>query len=161
MKLKHICLVARDAEMLAAFYRAVFDCKVKRDAKIIPAELVERGTEVKNSDVTSIWLSFSDCDRPFLEILQFNTPPEPKLTAVNTPGFGHLSFQVDDILSTLKSVLAHGGSQIGELTTLKAGNRDIKILFVRDPEGNILELEEGGGFAQKPGGKSTATNALE
>ncbi|WP_150526623.1 VOC family protein [Roseibium sediminis] len=142
MKLLHICLVARDSEALAAFYQTVFTCKIKREAKVIPAELVERGTEVKNSDVTSIWLSFSDCDRPFLEILEFDTQPEPKLTAVNTPGFGHLSFQVDDIASTLESILANGGSQIGELTTLKAGDTDIKILFVRDPEGNILELEE-------------------
>lgn len=142
MKLLHICLVARDAEVLAAFYKTVFACKIKREAKVIPAELVERGTEVKNSDVTSIWLSFADCDRPFLEILEFGTQPDTKLTTVNTPGFGHLSFQVNDIGSTLESILANGGSQIGELTTLKAGDADIKILFIRDPEGNILELEE-------------------
>ena len=143
MKLLHICLVARDAEALASFYQTVFACKIKREAKVIPAELVERGTEVKNSDLTSIWLSFSDCDRPFLEILEFDAQPDPKLTAVNTPGFGHLSFQVDDIASTLESVVANGGSQIGELTTQKTGDTDIKILFFRDPEGNILELEEG------------------
>jgi len=142
MKLLHICLVARDAEALAAFYQTVFACKIKRDVKVIPAELVERGTEVKNSDATSIWLSFSDCNRPFLEVLQFDTQHESKLTAVNTPGFGHLSFQVDDIGSALESILANGGSQIGELTTLKAREADIKIMFVRDPEGNVLELEQ-------------------
>lgn len=61
---------------------------------------------------------------------------------VNEPGFGHLAFAVDDVESGLAAVLAHGGSVVGGVSTsVVVGVGTLHVVYARDPEGNILELQ--------------------
>jgi predicted enzyme related to lactoylglutathione lyase len=61
---------------------------------------------------------------------------------VNRTGFGHIAFSVDDVRLAKEAVLAAGGSSVGEIVTLQTatGSR-VTWCYVRDPEGNIIELQ--------------------
>lgn len=142
MKLSHINIVARDAETLAAFYVNVFKCEYLRAPKVLSGEKVSRGNGLPGSEIYSIWLSLPDCDAPFLEIHEHTVTHDRKQPRVNEPGFGHLSFQMGDVGAVLAAVIEAGGAQIGEITDFGSEDKPFLIAYARDPEGNILELEQ-------------------
>jgi predicted enzyme related to lactoylglutathione lyase len=52
---------------------------------------------------------------------------------MNEPGLTHLSISVDDIRATAARAVSHGGQIVEE--------SDIGVaLFIRDPDGQLLEL---------------------
>lgn len=142
MKLAHINLVARDAEALAAFYVDVLRCEHLREPRALSGERVSRGNGIANSQIYSIWLKFPELDRPFLEIHEHKVTYDRDQPRVNEPGFAHLSFQLKDISGILSQIIQAGGAQIGEITDLGTEEKPLLIAYARDPEGNILELEQ-------------------
>jgi catechol 2,3-dioxygenase-like lactoylglutathione lyase family enzyme len=60
----------------------------------------------------------------------------------NRKGYGHLAFEVDDVAEMLAKVLAHGGSAIGCITEKEVPMvGTITVVYVADPEDNIIELQ--------------------
>jgi predicted enzyme related to lactoylglutathione lyase len=51
---------------------------------------------------------------------------------------------VDDIGNTISDIVEAGGSQIGEITDFGTPQKPYLIVYARDPEGNVLELEQMG-----------------
>lgn len=90
---------------------------------------------------------------PTLEIFQYNTPVKERgrekpcaekdvLPSPDSPGFGHIAFSVDDVPAVVEAVFAHGGSAVGERTVREIpGAGIIDFQYVRDPEGNIIEVQ--------------------
>ncbi len=142
MKLAHINLVARDAEALAAFYMNVMKCELLRAPRVLSGEKVSRGNGLPNSQIYSIWLRFPALEHPFLEIHEHTTTHHRDQPQVNEPGFGHLSFQMNDIEDTLSKIIEAGGAQIGQTTNFGTSDKPYLIAYARDPEGNVLELEQ-------------------
>jgi len=142
MTLAHINLVARDAEALAAFYMNVTKCELLRAPKMLSGEIVSRGNGLPNSEIYTIWLKFPELERPFLEIHQHTVTHHRDQPRVNEPGFGHLAFQMEDISDVLSKILQAGGSQVGEITDFGTPEKPCLIAYARDPEGNVLELEQ-------------------
>ncbi|CAN7361284.1 MULTISPECIES: VOC family protein [Ensifer] len=142
MKLAHINLVARNAEVLAAFYMNVMKCESLREPKMVSGEKVSRGNGISNSEIYTIWLTFPELERPFLEIHEHKVTHDRDQPRVNEPGFGHLSFQMEDISVVLAEIIQAGGAQIGEITDFGTPDKPFLIAYARDPEGNVLELEQ-------------------
>jgi predicted enzyme related to lactoylglutathione lyase len=142
MKLAHINLVARDAKALAAFYMDVMKCELLRDARVLTGEKVSRGNGLPNSEIISIWLKFPALERPFLEIHQHADTHDRDQPRVNEPGLGHLAFEMEHITEVLSKIRQAGGAQIGEMTDLGTPDKPCLIAYARDPEGNVLELEQ-------------------
>jgi catechol 2,3-dioxygenase-like lactoylglutathione lyase family enzyme len=80
--------------------------------------------------------SYLVLDGLVLELLHYAAPgaiAAYRPRTMNEPGLTHLSISVDDIRATAEKAVAHGG-QIIE-------NSDIGVaLFIRDPDGQLLEL---------------------
>jgi len=55
---------------------------------------------------------------------------------------GHLSFSVDDIRAVQLAVIDAGGMKLGEITNLGTLETPFLAVYVRDPEGNIVEIEQ-------------------
>ncbi|MGO4173383.1 VOC family protein [Bosea sp. TAF32] len=149
MKLTHISVVARDADALAGFYRGVFKLELLREPTTLSGENVSRGNGLPNSVIRSVWLKLPGANAPFLEVHQYNTTHDRALPQVNKPGFSHLSFEVPDISGTLAAIVEAGGSQAGEITDFGSKDKPLLIVYARDLEGNILELEQ---FSAAPRG---------
>ena len=71
MKFSHINIVARDADKLADFYKAVFGCKENSQREIIKGEKPMRAMGLSSNQFYGAWLSLPGVVGPYLESFQF------------------------------------------------------------------------------------------
>jgi catechol 2,3-dioxygenase-like lactoylglutathione lyase family enzyme len=139
----HTNLIARDWRTLAAFYQDVFGCvPVPPERDYRGAELdALTGLEGVHQRGVHLRLPGWGEDAPTLEIFEL-TPDFETSKAIQRRGFGHIAFEVPDVLEAQRVVLAAGGSRIGEVVTLtRADGWRVTVCYVTDPEGNALELQ--------------------
>ena len=56
-------------------------------------------------------------------------------------GYGHIAFEVPDVVDAQRAVIAAGGSSIGEIVTLtRSDGWQVTLCYAADPEGNAVEL---------------------
>jgi catechol-2,3-dioxygenase len=61
----------------------------------------------------------------------------------NRTGWMHMAFAVEDIRTALDRFLACGGESLGAITQAHVeGVGRVEFMYGRDPEGNIVELQE-------------------
>ena len=142
MRLLHVSLTARNADDLSAFYKGVFGFVEKRAPKRLSGEAVSRGNGLPENDIYSIWLTLPADSGPFLEIMEYADTAHRSRPAVNDPGYGHIAFEVCDLNETIEQVLRFGGALQGQITNFGTKERPHLIVYARDNEGNILELEQ-------------------
>ncbi len=142
MRLKHVSLTARDADRLAAFYKHSFGLVERRPPKRLSGETVSRGNGLPGSGIYTIWLNLTDDTTPFLEIMEYSETIDRARPAVNEPGYGHLAFEVRNLTESVGAVLRFGGALQGDIANFGTDDAPYLIVYVRDPEGNLLELEQ-------------------
>jgi predicted enzyme related to lactoylglutathione lyase len=140
----HTNIVANDWLKLAAFYEHVFGCKPVPPERNLSGKWIEDATGLPGAEIRGIHLrlpGFGE-EGPTLEIFQYNHEEQRPSTAVNRPGFAHIAFAVDDVEDAQRSVLAAGGNTLGKVVSLDiAGAGKVTIVYLTDPEGNIIELQ--------------------
>jgi len=144
-KYKHTNIVAQDWRKLAEFYQQILDCNPVPPERANAGEWVEQCTGVPGAEVHGVHLRLPGYgeDGPTLEIFQYNRAEEQPETAINRPGFAHLAFEVDNVEAARDAVIAAGGSCVGDLVTTEiSGAGTITLIYVTDPEGNIIELQK-------------------
>ena len=140
----HVNLVARDWQALARFYEEVFGCTRVPPERSYRGRDLEAGTAIPGAALAGAHLRLPGGakDSPTLEIFQYTPGLELPPGPVNRTGFGHIAFATADVAGTRERVLAYGGSSVGEIVTLSvADGRRVTWAYVRDPEGNVLELQ--------------------
>ncbi len=142
MRFGHVSMVARDTDRLADFYKSVFGCEDTVARWTMSGERISKGSGVPNSEIYAAWLSLPGVEGPFLEIFQYKTIQERPTPPVNQPGYGHICFHVEHIHAVVDAVVAAGGTRVGEVTDLGTQDAPILCVYVRDPEGNVVELEQ-------------------
>lgn len=142
MRLRHVSLTARNADDLSAFYKKVFGLVERRTARQLSGAAVYRGNGLPGNDIYTIWLDLPPGKDVFLEIMEYAATGERGIPAVNDPGYGHMAFEVRDLYQTLELLQRFGGSLQGEVTNFGTEARPHLIVYARDREGNILELEQ-------------------
>ena len=142
MRLRHVSLTARNADDLSAFYKTVFGLVERRTARRLSGAAVYRGNGLPGIEIYTIWLDLPPGKDVFLEIMEYATAGERGIPAVNDPGYGHIAFEVRDLYQTIELVQRFGGSLQGEVTNFGTEARPHLIVYARDLEGNILELEQ-------------------
>jgi len=140
--LSHVSITAYDANKLAQFYVNALEMRVLRPATRLRGAVISRGNGLPNSDITCLWLRFPDTNQPFLEIMTYNNCLVEPPRAVNAPGLAHLAIEVDDVNCTVERIVHFGGSLQGDIVNLGSQERPSYCVYVRDPEGNVLELEQ-------------------
>jgi len=140
----HTNLVARDWRKLADFYARVFGCEISPPERDYAGPDLEAGTAIPGATLRGAHLRLPgyDANGPTLEIYQYTPEDVVPAPAANRVGFGHIAFGVPDVRAAVDAVLAAGGSMVGEVVTLTLpGKGDVTWAYVRDPEGNIVELQ--------------------
>ncbi|MGB2865737.1 MAG: VOC family protein [Sedimentisphaerales bacterium] len=144
-KYKHTNIVAADWRKLAGFYQRVFGCEPVPPERAADDEWVERCTGVPGAEIRGIHLrlpGYGD-NGPTLEIFQYNQAEQRPVTAINRPGLAHLAFEVDDVEAARDEAITAGGKCVGELVTVEIpGAGTITLIYMTDPEGNIIELQK-------------------
>ncbi|WP_455276215.1 VOC family protein [[Eubacterium] cellulosolvens] len=140
----HTNLIAKDWKKLAKFYEEVFECKVASPERDLSGKLIEDFTGIQDAEIRGVHLrlpGYGDVG-PTLEIFQYNHLEERPKTAINRPGLAHIAFLVDNVEAFKDAVIDAGGKALGKVVSLEVrGSGKVKMVYVTDPEGNVIELQ--------------------
>ena len=140
----HTNLIAHDWHRLARFYQEVFGCVPVPPERHYSGEDLARGTGVAGTELHGVHLRLPGygMEGPTLEIYTYSVQAPGLFPAVNRPGFGHIAFSVDDVPAAREAIIKAGGSPVGDVVTLTtAVGSNVTWCYVRDPEGNAIELQ--------------------
>lgn len=140
----HTNIVARDWRKLARFYQTVFGCTPVPPERDYSGDWIPKVTGVSGTTIRGVHLRLPGYgeEGPTLEIFEYSRQTERPPVAVNQPGFAHIAFHVDDVAAARQAVLQGGGKDLGEIHTMEVpGAGTITLVYMTDPEGNIVELQ--------------------
>jgi predicted enzyme related to lactoylglutathione lyase len=146
-KYVHTNLIARDWKKLVRFYCEVFACEPAGPERDLSDTWLDGVTSLSNAHLRGVHLrlpGYGD-EGPTLEIFSYDELIEHELPRANECGFAHIAFAVDDVDPALQAVIAAGGDAVGEIATAEVdGVGLLRVVYARDPEGNIVELQKWG-----------------
>lgn len=140
----HTNLIARDWRSLAQFYETVFGCIPVPPERDYTGPGLQSGTGISGAGLQGVHLHLPGhgSGGPTLEIFQYSELADEGEKAVNRPGYGHIAFSVENVKEAREEILSHGGTTVGDVVTLSpAPGERVTWCYVRDPEGNIIELQ--------------------
>ena len=139
----HVNLIAADWRRLVRFYSEVFGCTPTGTERDLQGGAVERGTGLPGARLRGVHLRLPGHgdNGPTLEIFSYERNAANSAATPNRVGFGHIAFVVPEVEAARRAVLAAGGTQHGEVVTTPANGRKVTWVYMRDPEGNLVELQ--------------------
>lgn len=84
----------------------------------------------------------SGVEKPFLGIHQDKETRKRPSPHVNEPVFAHIAFEVENIRAVRREIIRLGGTDQGKITELGTSKSAFVAVYMRDPEGNVIELEQ-------------------
>ena len=144
MKYAHTSITALDWKKLSDFYINVFRCTLASPVKRYSGAWVDKVTGLCGAQVAGVSLALPGygANGPVLEIFSYQELVEKGPVMPNQKGYTHIAFQVEDIEETLDQSIKNGGGQLGEIAEIRVeGAGTLKLLYLRDPEGNLIELQ--------------------
>lgn len=144
----HINLVVRDLPRMIDFYESHLGLAVTRRATI-SGEWIDRVVGLKEVVADVVYLDFPA--GPRIELICYRRPVGDRpagVGAANAQGIGHIAFRIEDIDSLVNRLKAAGIQFLSDVqnvpdaqVTYANGVRK-RLVYFRDPEGNLLELCE-------------------
>ncbi|UJX39554.1 VOC family protein [Desulfovibrio sp. JY] len=143
----HTNIVARDWRALTSFYIRLFDCRPVPPERDLSGDWLDAATGLDGAHITGLHLRLPGHGDtgPTLEIFSYDALDERPEVGANTPGFAHIAFLVDDVAAKAREMLDAGGSAVGELVSREVpGVGKLTFRYMRDPEGNMIEIQSWG-----------------
>jgi predicted enzyme related to lactoylglutathione lyase len=144
MRFSHTNIVAKDWKSLSDFYVKVFNCKIKPPIRKLSGPWLDLATGLQNAKMEGVHLilpGHGDSE-PVLEIISYKCMHEREPLMACSAGLAHIGFEVDDVDQTLNKAMKNGGQSLGKIAKITVnGVCELKFVFFRDPEGNIVELQ--------------------
>jgi catechol 2,3-dioxygenase-like lactoylglutathione lyase family enzyme len=144
-RIDHVNIVVGDMSAAIAFYRDILGLRLTKQATIRgPWISVVTGL----ADVVAEVAFLEPPSGPGIELLRYQTPegacPEG-LGEPNTKGFRHIAFRVAAIDALVTAMKKAGVRFLSEIQQVPAAQVDYadqhkRLLYCRDPDGNLLEL---------------------
>jgi catechol 2,3-dioxygenase-like lactoylglutathione lyase family enzyme len=144
IRYSHTNLIANDWKRLQSFYVVVLGCEPVSTERDIKGPGFEALTGFVGGSLQGrhVRLPGHGENGPTLEIFQYNQNESSLPTSVNRPGFAHIAFEVPDVEAKRQEVLKRGGREVGQLVTIDIpGAGRLTLIYMTDPEGNIIELQ--------------------
>jgi catechol 2,3-dioxygenase-like lactoylglutathione lyase family enzyme len=134
---RHTGIVVVDLEQSLHFWRDLMGLRVVADFR-------ERGEFIDTiqhlSDVNLHMIKLAAPDGTLIELLkdEAHPTPAPERNQLCDRGIRHIAFTVGDVAAAWAVLRAAGCETLSEPTTSPDGKA--RLFFVRDPEGNLLEM---------------------
>ena len=148
MRYAHTNIAANDWKRLRDFYIAVFGCIVKPPERNLSGEWLDRATGLKGARLEGVHLVLPGhgANGPTLEIFTYQSMEDREPVMANHIGLTHLAFEVDDFDDVYQAALKHGANELGRPTQkVIDGVGTLHFVYLRDPEGNIIEIQSWAG----------------
>ena len=140
----HVNIIAKDWKRLMDFYIEVFDCEPVSSERDHRGPHTDALTAMEDVRVVGQHLRVPGHGKngPTIEIFTFSEQMRSLKPAINRPGFAHIAFEVDDFEGARTQVKKWGGDDYGEKVTIDIpGAGKLTLIYMTDPEGNIVELQ--------------------
>jgi predicted enzyme related to lactoylglutathione lyase len=144
MRFAHTNIAAKNWKLLSEFYINVFDCKLKPPERKLSGSWLDQAIGLQNAILEGVHLLLPGHgdDGPTLEIFSYQNMHDRGSIMANVVGLTHIAFEVNDVDQTLDKAIKNGGQLLGAVTEKKIdGVGDLKFVYFRDPEGNIVEIQ--------------------
>ncbi len=141
VRFSHVGQCVSNLEATRAFYVEVLAFEEVMELDVSGSQ---SATLLRLPDPVGLRAVYLKRDGFVLELLAFDSPtPLPRRDRpIIEPGLTHISVGVEDLDAACDAVLAHGGTVLTE-------SRLPTAVFVTDPDGQVIELLAGDGFAQR------------
>jgi catechol 2,3-dioxygenase-like lactoylglutathione lyase family enzyme len=144
-RIDHVNLVVEDLPAMTAFYRDVLGLRVTREVSI-RGDWIEAITGLEGVEADVVYLE-AQTGAP-LELISYRSPQGARpdgLGAPNTLGIRHVAFHVQGLDELVERVKASGLGSVTEVVAVPTAQVEFagaqkRIVYCRDPEGNLLEL---------------------
>ena len=140
----HTNIIAKNSQKLIDFYKEALDCRSIGEKRDLKGEWLDNMTGITGAHIIGEHLCLPGYDdkHPTLEIFSYEEMTGNQTHQINTYGFAHIAFEVDDVEAVLKKVLKAGGSMLGEIVHAEyKDGRKATFVYAKDIEGNIIELQ--------------------
>ena len=134
-QLHHTGLTVADLDRSVDFYTAVLGCTVETRFSV-SGDAFETVVDCENASGQFVHL---DSGGKRLELVEYKPAESPRTPAtLPQPGGTHLAFSVEDVDASVEA-LPDTVEPLSEPQTTESGTR---LVFIRDPDGNLIELLE-------------------
>lgn len=144
MRFAHTNIAAKNWRSLSKFYIKVFHCKIKPPERKLSGVWLDQATGLKGASLEGVHLLLPGHgdDGPTLEIFTYKHMHDCDPIMANYTGITHIAFEVQDVDQTLDEAIKSGAQFLGKVTEKTVdGVGDLKFVYFRDPEGNIVEIQ--------------------
>ena len=141
----HVNIIAADWRRLTEFYTEVFACVPVSSERDHHGAQTDALVGIQDVHVSGRHLRVPGHGEqgPTIEFFTYDQQLPGQAAAINRPGFAHIAFEVEDFAGVRQQVLDWGGREYGEQVTIDvAGAGRLTLLYMTDPEGNIVELQQ-------------------
>jgi catechol 2,3-dioxygenase-like lactoylglutathione lyase family enzyme len=144
----HVNLVVSEMPRMLAFYRDVIGFTVTKQVTI-SGDWIGKTVGLTNVSAEVVYLDLPS--GPRIELLRYLSPDAIRVPGVDKPnaiGLRHMAFEVDDVDEMVAKLRAasveffSGVQTVPDSQVTYAGGVRKRLVYFRDPEGNILELCE-------------------
>jgi glyoxylase I family protein len=144
-RFRHVAVVANDLSKLVDFYTQILGFEVKRRYEIKSADF-QNGVGVPGAEAMGVHMTIPNSNVE-LEMFQFTAPlmnvsgpPQP----ANQPGYRHMALIVDNLQDAYSELKSNGITFLSEPIIFKEPKEvaGFQFVYFRDPEGNIVELNQ-------------------
>jgi len=145
--ISHIGICVRDMEKSLAFYRDALGMKVLGDRPTDPTE-GGRPHNYKHRRQTRRWvsLSYGEGSSPTLTLTSHpGERPDGRPILLDQVGITHFSFAVRDAKALAEELVARGVELAGPLEAFTNPRGEIRSIYVRDPDGILVQFNTSGG----------------
>lgn len=144
-RIDHVSVVVQDLSTMTAFYQDVLGLGLTRQVTI-SGDWIEVITGFEKVEADVVYLEADS--GAGLELMLYRTPQGSRpgsLQQPNAMGIRHIAFRVQDLDTVVASLKAAGVELLSDIqevptTQVDFGSRQKRILYCRDPEGNLLEF---------------------
>ena len=143
----HTGITVANLERSLAFWRDVLGFELSHR----PHQTGRLASEITGVPGAEISIAVLKAPGHKIELLEYLAPPDKKRVALRPCDVGsmHVALAVDDLDAVLEKIAASGWKAAGEPQTLQTGpNAGKRVVYVRDPDGTIIE------FMQAPAGEN-------
>lgn len=144
-RIDHVNLVVADMPRMVAFYKDVLGMRLAKQA-VISGPWIEAVTGLSPVEAEVAFLEASS--GPRIELIRYRAPEGSRPEGAGRPnmqGFRHIAFRATDIDELVAAMEAAGIKMLSRVQQVPAAQVDYadrrkRLVYCRDPEGNLLEL---------------------
>jgi catechol 2,3-dioxygenase-like lactoylglutathione lyase family enzyme len=137
----HTGITVSDLRKSCWFYRTILQFEVSEPLRL-SGDAVARITGVPDAELE---VAYVRCPGHVLELLSFVRPGHRERSKLRTcdPGFFHLCLKVRGLDRLLEAIRAGSFEAVSQTETFGEGPaQGMRVVYVRDPDGVVLELAE-------------------